>query len=436
MFSWNPKNWFTSKQIPVSEKKSHTIPLPKGSILERIFSGNGSTITARQAAEFYRNTPSVATAVDLIADSIEQIQPVLQTQDGKFEDSHEILDFLKSPNGFDTYHNFIGQLARNYLLTHDSLLTIAGNIRSKPLEMWAVSMQNVSPIQGVDEYPLNYVVSSGALRGNFIRDESNRKIGARFYDGVLKELFHIKGYSSTVEQIRGDSPLQAAANSIKQIISGQLHNLSILNNGGRLSLLIAFKDEGGEIDDDEHQDRIQAINEQFGGINNAGKIGVFSNADVSEVKEFGINNKDMDYSTLESMAAQGVYLRYKIPLPMVTTDASTFNNLLTAIEIFFDNAVLPLADVLFSGLSFALMHRFGLDPLKERLTFNPESIQPLKKRRLEEVKLRKEINIETINELRSLLLARESLGEEADILYQQANLIPLAADQETSDNEL
>ena len=422
-----PFGWRNKAKL-VHEKKSTSFNLTPGSFLHYIFSG-GSYITAAQAAAFYRNTSAVATAIDLIADGIEQIEPVIKTADGKFESESPVLDFLKKPNGFDRWHNFIGSVARNWLLKHDSLISAAGNVKREPIEAWPVSLQDVSVVQAVDEYPANYLVTSGPIRGNFLRDEQRNDFRVRFYAGNLKELFHIRGYSSRTTKIDSDSPLQAAANEARQIIKGKSHNLKMLDNGGRLSLLIAFKDE---TDDDEHNQRVKRINEQYGGAENAGKIGVISGSEM-DIKELGMSNKDMDYKDLETMAGLAIYLRYKIPLPLVTNKAATFNNMGTSIELLYDQAVLPNADIVFSGLTDMLFPRFGMDPAKEKITYNPESIEPLKKRMLDEVEQRRKIGVETDNELRSLLPNREPY-EGGDIKYQPANLVPIGTDLFTEDN--
>lgn len=424
----NPFKGWRNKAEPVQEKKSTTLSIPPGSFLHYVFTGGGY-VTAQQAASFYRSTSAIATAVDMIAGSIEQIKPVIETEDGKFESDSPVLDFLKSPNGFDGWHNFVGSIARNWLLKHDSLISSSGNVKFPPHEAFPVSLQEVSVVQDIDEYPGSYIVTSGPIRGNFLRDELRNEFKTRFYAGNLKEIFHIRGYSSRVTKIDSDSPLQAAANEARQIIKGKTHNLKMLENGGRLSLIISFKDE---TDDDEHKERVKRINEQYGGPEKTGKIGVISGQDMS-VQEFGMSNKDMDYKDLELMAALAIYLRYHIPLPLVTNDSATFSNMESSIQILYDQAVLPNADIVFSGLTDFLFPRFGLDTSKSRITYNPESIGPLKKRMLDEVEQRRKINVETDNEIRSLLPNREPY-EGGDIKYQPANLVPIGEDVFTSDN--
>jgi len=182
-----------------------------------------------------------------------------------------------------------------------------------------------------------------------------------------------------------------------------------------------------QLDDDEHKERTQKINETFGGPENAGKIGVMSGGDVEKVEELGTTQKDMDYAELDRIAGQAIYFRYKIPLPLITVSASTFNNMQTGIEMLYDNAVLPLADKLFSGLTRFLLPRFGIDMNTARITYNPDSLQALKTRRLDELKKRKDIGVETANELRESIPNRGPV-DGGDVIYQPATMVPIGMD--------
>jgi HK97 family phage portal protein len=396
--------------------------------------GGGTYVTSQKAMTWYQTNSAVATAVDKIAKSIEQITPVLQTEDGKFIDAHEVLDLLNDPNDFQSYQDFIGQIARHWLLKHDSYMTAAGNVRTRPVELFAPKLQNVYVTQSKDLRPASYNVTQGDMPGTYQRQNAGRVLGTRYYDGTLKELMHIKGFSSRATEIDGDSPLQAAATETKQVIEGRAHNLRLIENGGYLSLLIAFKDSLGGIGDDEHQARVQSINEQLGGSNNAGKIAVMSEADISELRELGQTNKDMNFEKLDETAALAIYTRYDIPLPLVSMKAATFRNMETAIEVYYDMAVLPNADTIFAGLSRFLLPRYKLDPAKVQITYNPESIKELRQRQLDELEQRKKINIETTNELRQLLPSRERL-EGGDTFYQPATLVPVGEDEFTNDDD-
>jgi HK97 family phage portal protein len=423
-------NFFGRKQEVKSTVRTLTIPAQ--SFLGFALLGGGH-ISAHKAMQFYRQNSSVATAVDMIATAFEQIQPVLKAPDGKLTNDHDVIKLLNQPNGFQSWREFGGMLSRHYLLKHDTHITGLGSVKRPPLEVYSVKPQVVSNIEDSrDQYPSRYFVQSGSGKGIYNRAES-LKTGARFYDGTLKELFHIMGFSSLNTNLQGDSPLQAIALEIKQQLQGRVHNLKMIENGGRLSLIVSFKDPDG-INPDEHERRKKRINEDLSGAENAGGIAVISAAETS-VKEVGNSNKDMDYVKLDETAGNIIFLRYGIPLPLVSTKATTFNNMQTAIGIFYDQAVIPNSNTIFGGLSKFLLPRYGLDPAQWSITYDPLSITALQSRMLDEIEKRKKNNLETTNELRALI-GREEITEGGDIVYQPANLVPVGTDLLTEDDNL
>lgn len=402
------------------------IPIQRGSLMDMIFGGGRMTPAA--AMEFYRTCSSVAIAVDMIADEIEHLQPVLQMEDGKYVNDHELLRLLKSPNGFDNWAGFIGASARHYLLTRECMYYGGGGISRPPLELFAVKPQTISTIENaVDRYPQVFMITDGVAGGTFTRFARGKKIN--YYEGNLREVFRVHGFSSRTDETRADSPLEAVALEAKQQIQGRVHNLALLDNGGRLSLIVQFKDPMTE---DEHVARRDGVNRALAGAGNAGRIAVVSSSDM-EIHEAGTTNKDMDYAELDSVAREALFLRYKIPLPLVSQDASTDNNMEHAVYHLYDRAVLPLADVLLDGLGRFLLPRFGLDPARVSLTFNPESIDALVDRRVRMLLDRQKLGVETINELRAQLPNREPL-EGGDTLYQASTLVPVGVDMFTDDN--
>lgn len=417
---------FWQKTETKSGGRVSEIPIQRGSLLDMIF-GDGR-MSPQAAMQFYRTSSSVAIAVDMIADEIEHLQPVIQTEDGKYIQDHELIRFLRSPNGFDNWSGFIGAAARHYLLTRECMFYGGGGITRPPLEMFAVKPQAVSTIENaMDRYPQVFMITEGRGSGTFTRTERARKIN--YYDGGLREVFRIHGFSSRSDETRADSPLEAVALEAKQQIQGRVHNLSLLSNGGRLSLIVQFKDSLGE---DELLSRRDSINRVLAGASNAGRIATVSSSDM-EIHDAGTNNKDMDYAELDAVAREALFLRYKIPLPLVSNDASTDNNMEHAVYHLYDRAVLPLADVLLDGLGRFLLPRYGLDPSRVSLTFNPESIDALVDRRVKMLLDRQKLGVETINELRQQLPNREPI-EGGNTLYQPATLVPVGTDLYTDDN--
>lgn len=423
-----------NKAAKVPEKKTyHQLPVERNSFLEFALGTSlsfygFSYLNNYRAMQFYQRSSAVATAVDATADEIENINPVICTKEGKFTSDHDILRMLKNPNDYEMYQDFIGQSARSYLITGDIYWFAGGSLNRPPVTLYCEKPQNVSTVEGLNGYVSTFNVYRGPGAGTF-EQKRTPKMGMRYYDGNLRELFNLRRYSSRYSTTHGDSPLLAAALEVAQQILNRVHNVSVLDNGGRLSLVIQFKDT---VSDDEHQERKKKINEQLGGSANAGKIAVISSNDM-EITEFGKTNKDMDFYNLDKVARNAIFNRYKVPLPLVSMDASTFNNMETAVFHFYDFAVIPLFNRIAAGLTKFLFPRYGMDPNTYRLTYNPEEIEALKSRRIEQLKKRKELGVETINEIREGLPNREPL-EGGDILYQTANLVPIGTDLFTTDN--
>jgi HK97 family phage portal protein len=386
------------------------------------------TLSHAQAMQIYQQSSSVATAVDIIAQEIERINPVVHMPDGSLDDSHEILSLLQNPNDWnETWSFFIGSLARARLLTGNDYTFGLGLITNPPLELYAVKPSNTNIEAGnIDQRPTAYSISNGDGRGTYTRNRA--KTGYRFYDGNLKELWHNQAYSSTTSNLQGDSPLKAICLDVYSQIKGRIHNTSLLDNGGRPSLLVTFKDA---MTSDQHIERRDLINEQVSGGTNAGKI-IVASAESMDVTELGTNNKDMDYANLERISEHATYKRYRVPLPLISTDALTDNNMAHAVYQLYDFAVLPNTEALLSSLTMFLMPRYGLDPSEYKLTYNPEEIEALKQRQIDTLKKKRELGIESINELREGLPNREPV-EGGDTILVSSTMIPIT---ETSTEEL
>ena len=381
----------------------------------------GGTLSASEIMKLYRESGALSTAVDMIAKAVQSIPPAVKTASGDFIDDDPMLELLTQPNGFDTWKQFIGDLARYKLLTNDGFVYSAGTTTQPPLAIHAISNQLVQPTaNSQDGYPQMFRISNPSPGSdNYVRDEANFK-DIRFFASPLKELYHIRGFSSRTTKLLADSPVESIFSDIQQLIQGNAHNVSLLENGGTLSLVFTFKDSPS---DDEFESRLRSVRDQRAGPTNAGSIMAIS-AQNMEITEYGTNNKDMDFNELMRRADTKVYLRYGIPLPLVDPENQTYNNYDRALEAFWDDAVLPLIDTLFAGLTRMLAPRYGFNPNEKSLSYNPEAIKVLRTQMLDELRMRSEINIETLNEKRQLLPNRDDLPGGDEFLIP-ATLIPL-----------
>ena len=369
-----------------------------------------------QAFKYYRENSAVAIAVDMIAEAVEEIKPVLRVND-EYTKDHDVIRIITAPNGYNDYKEFIGTLMRYYLLTHNSYLLALGNYKFPPLELYPISPMSIAIYPNVDGYTDAYYMSSTVSDGQYRRKAERGKITKFINENGLAELYHIMGFSSLVDNVQADSPLTAVLGDIQHIIKGNAHNIGLLENGASPSLWVDFQDNPG---DEELMSRRQHIHESVTGPENAGKP-IVTRSDggagaATNIKDLTINNKDMDYSKLNDYANFNIFKRYGVPLPLVSLQASTFNNFQNAILYFYEKTIIPNINTVFGGMSKFLISKYSdLDGTDAIITFNPNEIPVLMTKKLQEIKTRREANIETANELRSMLSDRDPVDGGDDI---------------------
>ncbi|TPG76323.1 phage portal protein [Pseudomonas arsenicoxydans] len=413
------------KATKPSAEKTVASPV-RGALADFLLS---SDITPGQAVNFYKTVGPVAVSVEMIAGEVEKLTPVLiRKSDKKIDSAHDVVSLLLGPNGFESFEQVIGTLARSYLLTASAKVTLSGNINRPPLELFAVRAgATSSQYDQNDGFARLIHVTSGPIQGVYLREEKRNRV--RYLDGAMREVGLIQGYASR-SGADPDSPLNACAMDARQSVLSRQHNLGVLSNGGRLSLVFLFKDSVGE---EEMNARRERIHEDFSGSGNAGKISVIQSGDL-EIKEAAKGKVDMDFSVLDRASGDAIYTRFKIPLPLVRQDAATYDNMRQSVFQLYDRAVLPLARTLLAGLSRVLLPRYGIDPAEYVLGYDEQSIAPLYDRMIEVLEKRKKIGVETINELRAEIPGREPI-EGGDALYQPSTLVPVGTDIFTTDNE-
>lgn len=408
-----------TKAAPPREQKSVTVGLSDVLSQFLLLGTDTLTITPTQSLKTYSQSTAVATPVNMVADAFACIVPILKnTRTREITTDHPVLALLRRPSPWFDGTLLQEFLAKEYLITGETGMVALGNINRPPLELQPISARNFTPSEGRNGYAMQWTISDNSLPGGYDLRMLNKR--ARYLQGSLREFKHIRNYSTRDNSLlRGQSPLVSAAAEARQHILGNTHNVSLLENGGKVSLVFHFD---ADMSDDDFEATKERVRQQYGGTSKAGQIGVTAGGQL-DIKEVGVNNKDMDFANLQQMVKQAVALHYKVPLPLVTTDASTFDNYTQAKVALYDDAVLPMADRLYAHLSELLLPRFGVDPSEFQISYDIDQITALAKRRTEELAKRKEIGIETVNELRTTT-GKEPV-EGGDTLYQPASMVPL-----------
>lgn len=383
--------------------------------------------TATSALSLYEKSTAVSVPINMIADAFSVMEPILLIDDRVVE--HDVIGFLRNPSPYFSMELFMSNLCRDFLITGETIIVGIGGIGRPPLEMQTISPKELTVVQGTGGLPANYIIAGRTLPGDYL--PKRRGASVRYFDGGLRELKMIRNYSTKDNSLlRGQSRLVPASKEARQHILGGDHNISLLERGGRMSLVFHFK---ADMDDEDFEDTKTRVRDQYGGASNAGEIGVTAGEEL-EIKDLGMNNRDMDFATLQKIAVKAVALQYRVPLPLVSDERQTLNNYREGKLALYDDAVIPIARVLYGGLGSFLLPRYGLDPSRARITFDADDITSLVSRRNDEMLKRTKMNIETDNELRALI-NRESY-EGGDVVLKASNLMPAGTDMFTEDEDV
>ena len=409
------------------ETKSYVLGTPEalGSFL---MFGAGEAATPSSALSLYEQSTAVSIPINMIADAFAVLEPILVVDD-KIIRNHPVVNLLTNPSPYYSGELFFEMLAKEYLITGETTFVALGGVRRPPLELQPISGKNITIPEGEGGTPHHVYVGGNTLTGTY---EPKIKRGLlRYFDGGLRELIRMRNYSTKNNSLlRGQSPLLAASKEVRQHILGGTHNVSILEKGGRVSLIFHFD---ADMDDEDFEEAKTRVREQYGGAGAAGEIGVTAGGAL-DIKSVGVNNRDMDFAVLQKMAVKAVTLQYHVPLPLVTDERQTLNNYREGKVALYDDAVIPLSKRIFGALSDHLLPRYGISNLNARITFDPDQVSALVARRNEELNKRKNIGVESDNEIRALM-GREPY-EGGNVILKPSSLIPAGTDIRIEDNAL
>ena len=376
--------------------------------------------TAASALNLYNNSSAVSIPVNRIATAIAAMRLNLELPDGTIISDHPVLDLLRKPSPYYTKTLFMEMIAKNYLITGEFQVVAIGGITRPPVELQPISPDKITVPEGAGGLPVSIIVTGTSMGGVYPAIRNGNTV--RYLRDSLTEVHMTRNFKTKNNSlIRGQSLLVSASSEVRQHILGGTHNTSILEQGGRVSLVFHFKQD---MDGDDFETAKQRVRAQYGGASKAGTIGVTAGDGDLEIKDIGSSTKDMDFAVLQKMAKFAIANQYAFPLVLLDNDKSTFNNYETAKEALYDDSAIPFADVILTGLSDFLLPRYGDQTKGWKLVPDLNSIPALTLRRNKELKIRRDINIESINELRDGLPNREDVQNGDDILVP-ANLVPL-----------
>lgn len=414
---WNPFSRTDRSTIMVDVPETKGVIGTSDALRDFLLYGADSNHAQNPGAAFnlYENSTAVSIPVDKIAEKFADLHPIIKIGDEIIRD-HPLLNLMRNPSPDFDQELFLRTTAINYLVTGETFVIMLGLLSAPPKQMYPMTPIDVS--HSADKgFIQQFEVNGDHFNGIYNRD--NEEFVSP--EGT-RELIQIRNFSTKDNSMyRGRSKLVSASDTARQQILGVEHNLSLLEKGGRMSLLFHFEND---LDQDEYSSLEQSIQTKFGGAKNAGTIGVTAGGKV-DIQNLTQSNQDMDWSGAQDLSAKIIALKYNYPLPLLTVDAATMNNYQTALEALYDDAVGPLSKVIYGGIMRAARDRYKL-PDNAEMVYDEERVPALVRRRTDQVQARSKIGVESDNEIRNML-GRESY-DGGDTVYKASNLIPVGTD--------
>ena len=204
---------------------------------------------------------------------------------------------------------------------------------------------------------------------------------------------------------------------------GNIHNQSIAMNGGRVGGILSVDATGLEqgIWEAFKEDVRRTVNNP----SNAGK-NIVSPRPITYT-DYLTKLRDMDFSNLIESTRQEIYSKFRVPQALVSTSAQTYDNYRTAIEAFYDFAVLPEARHIYANLGDMIIARFPKltqGNRKFRLDIDERTLPALKQRMFDRALSMRNIGVFSQNEIRNET-GRENIEDqtEGDRIYISATLV-------------
>ena len=411
----NKKSWFKKLDFKNIFKRNPRITdlmrFPNGSIFGNNYDSN----------TIYSEISAVGHAVDMIAEKVSEILPVIKDSNGEIvsgRDSSRLLELLYNPSPLYSRRSFLVQVATEYLLYNNAFIYLANYKNALPSEIEPIYLKSISITETYNnkKYLVNSTGVNSRYNGEYNLDLQNGRILSKIDIG---ELLHISGYRSNNELFSKSKLIGLTSQA--SIMSSAMNSLeSALLKGFSAGAIIGVDTKNNDVFEQFAKD----VKTHFSGSSKSGDAMVLKSSSF-KADYPKMTNKDMQ--TIENMesAKKSIYERFEIPEPLINSSAQTYNNYQTAMYALYDNAVLPLFNLIYGALSEAMRDRNILKN-SQSISYDPTSIPALKIRDSDEIETLKSTGALSINELRAKMGYQPVVADNADTpvgLLSKQNLV-------------
>jgi len=320
-----------------------------------VVDGDGRAYGGRGAEASFSTHDLLFSAMSLLMQDVAAIpRKLIKGKGAEAIDTDPVLDFVNdNPNpGRYPDGDYVVQLLCGYLLeTGNAWIWTSSMLDSRtglPIEMLVLGLQHVSPV-------IDYV--TGSLKAWRITWGSQRK------DFPPEYLTHVKLLPDLNDkyQILGCGPVRAAASKVDGNYARQLYDKAFFERGAEPSAVVRYGADGDTripqvVDKATLDAMVRGFKERHVGVENMrGVVGL--NAGW-HLEPFGGDLGDLQLVEMAVQGVKDVARIFKIPPPKLGdySDVGLSREGIEATDIIYAvQAVVPLAKIVFSGLTHALV---------------------------------------------------------------------------------
>ena len=375
----------------------------------------------------YQRCPFAWRAINDIADGGAGVPIGVFVGDREVPD-HPFARLLRAPHPRASGSRFRERVLRDYLIAGDVYIRpVAPLDRGEPIALLRWRPDYVTPRRirqaGIAATEYIYDPGDASARATLIvRDDDDRPemIGLR--------------YDDPLDDASGFSPLRAARSALERYNLAEWWNAQLIRNGARPSGVLSVersKDDPGVLDPDTRERVKQEIQAKLLGPANAGRVGLFEGG--LKWQTTGLSPADMEWSesTREVARLIGTALGYPPFLYGIPGD-NTYSNQREARVALWEQTIIPLVEGRMNEIASALAPRYGLRAGDLRVVPDWGSVSALALRQERQWERVRGADWLTPNERRVATGYDERPEAEADQLYIEASLVPLALVDELS----
>lgn len=281
----------------------------------------------------------------------------------------------------------------------------AGEIAS----MYVLNPERMKVVPGADGYVEAYEHTVNGRKRLFGVDPRTNRAA----------VLHIKEFHP-LDDWYGLSPLEAAMRHVDMYNQGNDLNLSLLQNGARLTTALKFADGFA---DDEQRDQLRAdFIRSFTGAANAGRPVMLEGG--IEIQELGQSPKEIEFLEGNLAAARTIALTLGLPPFMLGLPGdNTFNNMREAKQHFYLNTVKPDVEHVLTQLNNYLRPFIGEG---FSIAADWDSVEAFNQMRAEQWERLKTADFLTINEKREALGYAPVDDQLANQIWQPVGSMPIS----------